>query len=76
MPIGDPGGPDSEVFFYFPQVEHDTAFGRYPHQNSDADCENGDGARENETFGCGHVSILEQMALACASEQSECHSCG
>ena len=35
MPIGDPGGPDSEVFFYFPQVEHDTAFGRYPHQNSD-----------------------------------------
>ena len=24
MPIGDPGGPDSEVFYYFPQVEHDT----------------------------------------------------
>ncbi|MBA4022112.1 MAG: hypothetical protein C0482_07080 [Gordonia sp.] len=35
MPVGDPGGPDSEVFYYFPQVEHDTAFGRYPHQNSD-----------------------------------------
>jgi alanyl-tRNA synthetase len=35
MPIGDPGGPDSEVFFHFPQVEHDPAFGRYPHQNSD-----------------------------------------
>jgi alanyl-tRNA synthetase len=35
MPVGDPGGPDSEVFYYFPQVEHDTRFGRYPHQNSD-----------------------------------------
>jgi alanyl-tRNA synthetase len=35
MPVGDPGGPDSEIFFYFPQVEHDTRFGRYPHQNSD-----------------------------------------
>lgn len=35
MPVGDPGGPDSEVFYYFPQVEHDTAFGKYPHQNSD-----------------------------------------
>lgn len=35
MPVGDPGGPDSEIFYYFPQVEHDTAYGRYPHQNSD-----------------------------------------
>ncbi|MEU7816957.1 alanine--tRNA ligase-related protein [Pseudonocardia sp. NPDC049154] len=35
MPVGDPGGPDSEVFYYFPQVEHDTRYGRYPHQNSD-----------------------------------------
>jgi alanyl-tRNA synthetase len=35
MPAGDPGGPDSEVFYYFPQVEHDPAFGRCPHQNSD-----------------------------------------
>jgi len=35
MPEGDPGGPDSEVFFHFPQVRHDTRFGRHPHQNSD-----------------------------------------
>lgn len=35
MPAGDPGGPDSEVFYYFPQVTHDTSFGRYAHQNSD-----------------------------------------
>jgi alanyl-tRNA synthetase len=35
MPVGDPGGPDSEVFFEFPQVAHDPAYGRYPHQNSD-----------------------------------------
>ncbi|MCW0214879.1 MAG: alanine--tRNA ligase-related protein [Pseudonocardia sp.] len=35
MPVGDPGGPDSEIFYHFPQVEHDTRFGRFPHQNSD-----------------------------------------
>lgn len=35
MPVGDPGGPDTEVFYYFPQVEHDTAYGRYSHPNSD-----------------------------------------
>ena len=35
MPVGDPGGPDSEVFFHFPQVPHDTRYGRFPHQNSD-----------------------------------------
>lgn len=35
MPEGDPGGPDSEIFFHFPQVEHDQRFGRHPHQNSD-----------------------------------------
>jgi alanyl-tRNA synthetase len=35
MPIGDPGGPDSEVFYFFPQVAHDPRFGRFPHQNSD-----------------------------------------
>ena len=35
MPVGDPGGPDSEVFFHFPQVPHDPAFGSHPHQNSD-----------------------------------------
>ncbi|MFT7835696.1 alanine--tRNA ligase-related protein [Saccharothrix sp. BKS2] len=35
MPVGDPGGPDSEIFYHFPQVEHDARFGRFPHQNSD-----------------------------------------
>ncbi|MFF1553267.1 alanine--tRNA ligase-related protein [Rhodococcus erythropolis] len=35
MPLGDPGGPDTEVFYYFPQVEHDTSYGKYSHQNSD-----------------------------------------
>ena len=35
MPVGDPGGPDSEVFFAFPQVAHDPRFGRHSHQNSD-----------------------------------------
>src|SRR4051794_27007719 len=35
MPMGDPGGPDSEIFYFFPQVTHDTRFGRFAHQNSD-----------------------------------------
>jgi len=35
MPEGEPGGPDSEVFYEFPQVEHDTAFGKYCHPNCD-----------------------------------------
>ncbi|WAC56449.1 alanine--tRNA ligase-related protein [Gordonia sp. SL306] len=35
MLVGDPGGPDSEVFYFYPQVAHDTAHGRHPHQNSD-----------------------------------------
>src|SRR5689334_8264620 len=34
IPVGDPGGPDSEVFYRFPQVRPDPRFGR-PHQNSD-----------------------------------------
>lgn len=35
MPVGEPGGPDTEVFYSFPDVEHDTRFGRFPHPNSD-----------------------------------------
>lgn len=35
MPVGDPGGPDSEVFYFFPQVPHDPAYGAFSHQNSD-----------------------------------------
>jgi alanyl-tRNA synthetase len=35
MPVGDPGGPDSEMFYLFPGVEHDTAFGAHCHPNCD-----------------------------------------
>jgi len=35
MPVGEPGGPDSEVFYLFPDVEHDPSFGAYCHQNCD-----------------------------------------
>ncbi len=35
MPTGEIGGPDSEVFFEFKQVEHDTAFGKDCHPNCD-----------------------------------------
>lgn len=35
MPIGEPGGPDAEMFYLFPQVEHDPKFGKYCHPNCD-----------------------------------------
>lgn len=35
MPVGEPGGPDSEVFFRFDQVEHDPAYGEYCHVHCD-----------------------------------------
>jgi alanyl-tRNA synthetase len=35
MPVGEPGGPDSEMFYLYPDVEHDPAFGEHCHQNCD-----------------------------------------
>ncbi|SFR94616.1 alanyl-tRNA synthetase [Microbacterium sp. cf046] len=35
MPVGEPGGPDTEIFYLFPTVEHDPAYGRHCHQNCD-----------------------------------------
>ena len=35
MPAGEPGGPDSEVFYVFSDVEHDTRFGPHCHMNCD-----------------------------------------
>ncbi|TQM61964.1 alanine--tRNA ligase-related protein [Humibacillus xanthopallidus] len=35
MPIGEPGGPDTEVFYLFPHIEHDPAYGTHCHQNCD-----------------------------------------
>ncbi|MHB8296528.1 MAG: alanine--tRNA ligase [Acidimicrobiales bacterium] len=35
MPAGEPGGPDSEVFFLFDQVEHDPAYGAHCHPHCD-----------------------------------------
>jgi len=35
MPVGEPGGPDSEVFYEFTQVEHDPKFGEKCHPNCD-----------------------------------------
>lgn len=35
MPEGEPGGPDSEVFYIFPEIEHDTKWGKYCHPNCD-----------------------------------------
>ena len=34
-PVGDPCGPDSEVFFEFDQIEHDTKWGPKCHPNCD-----------------------------------------
>lgn len=35
MPTGEPGGPDSEIFFEFTDVIHDPAFGEFCHVNCD-----------------------------------------
>ena len=35
MPPGEPGGPDSEVFYLFPQVPHDPSFGEHCHPHCD-----------------------------------------
>lgn len=35
MPAGEPGGPDSEIFYEFTSVEHDVAFGEKCHPNCD-----------------------------------------
>ncbi len=35
MPAGEPGGPDSEVFFEFTQIPHDKKFGETCHPNCD-----------------------------------------
>ena len=34
MPVGEPGGPDSEIFYDF-ETEHDTNFGKHCHPNCD-----------------------------------------
>lgn len=35
MPINEPGGPDSEVFYLFPDVRHNQDYGKYCHVNCD-----------------------------------------
>lgn len=35
MPVGEPGGPDSEMFYEFTNVEHDIKCGEYCHPNCD-----------------------------------------
>jgi alanyl-tRNA synthetase len=35
MPAGEPGGPDSEVFYEFTDIEHDPAYGEHCHPNCD-----------------------------------------
>jgi alanyl-tRNA synthetase len=35
MPTGEPGGPDTEMFYLFPEIEHDTRWGEKCHLNCD-----------------------------------------
>lgn len=35
MPAGEPGGPDSEIFYEFESVEHDPKYGKQCHPNCD-----------------------------------------
>jgi alanyl-tRNA synthetase len=35
MPAGEPGGGDTEMFYIFPDIEHDTKYGENCHVNCD-----------------------------------------
>jgi len=35
MPAGEPGGPDSEIFYEFTEIEHDKKWGEHCHPNCD-----------------------------------------
>lgn len=35
MPAGEPGGGDSEIFYEFESIEHDSSYGKYCHPNCD-----------------------------------------
>ncbi len=35
MPAGEPGGPDSEIFYEFSDIEHDPKYGKHCHPNCD-----------------------------------------
>jgi alanyl-tRNA synthetase len=35
MPVGEPGGPDTEMFYLFPEVVHDQHYGQHCHVNCD-----------------------------------------
>ena len=35
MPVGEPGGPTTEMFYLFPEVEHNTEYGEKCHVNCD-----------------------------------------
>lgn len=35
MPAGEPGGPTTEMFYLYPEVEHNPAYGEYCHVNCD-----------------------------------------
>ncbi|PJE75813.1 alanine--tRNA ligase [Candidatus Uhrbacteria bacterium CG10_big_fil_rev_8_21_14_0_10_48_11] len=35
MPEGEPGGPDSEIFYEFTEIKHDPAYGAFCHPNCD-----------------------------------------
>lgn len=35
MPVGEPGGPDSEIFYEFDFIEHDKSYGELCHPNCD-----------------------------------------
>ncbi len=35
MPVGEPGGPDTEMFYLFPDVQHNPEYGKLCHPNCD-----------------------------------------
>ncbi len=35
MPVGEPGGPDTEMFYLYPSVQHNKSYGEHCHPNCD-----------------------------------------
>ena len=53
MPAGEPGGPDTEVFYLFPQVKHNPEYGEKCHVNCDC-------GRYIELGNCVFMEYLKQ----------------
>lgn len=81
MPVGEPGGPDSEIFYEFPQLAHDASFGVHCHPHCDCGrfieignsvfmqyIRTGDGFAELPQRNVDFGGGLERLAMAVADD--------